>query len=128
MALTQGISAYGTLTLMVSTTVRSCEGGALCGDVAFALRLDSGRTALVVIDIAGHGTARAPLSAALADTIAVALRHDESPAGALAAADEQLRTFDDASPYAVGFVALVHPVLRTVVYAVRRSRRRVHAR
>ena len=115
--LSQGIPAYKPCTLTVSSTVRSFEGGVACGDVVFALPLDTDRTALVVIDIAGHGAARAPLSSVLADTIAVALRRGASPSGALAAADERLRTFDDASPYAVGFIAIVHPALRTVVYA-----------
>lgn len=44
MALVQEIPAYEPGKLMVSTTVHSCEGGAFCGAVAFALQLDSGRT------------------------------------------------------------------------------------
>jgi serine phosphatase RsbU (regulator of sigma subunit) len=91
--------------------------GGRCGDVAFALLLSSGCTAIVVIDVAGHGAARAPLSSAIADAITAALLSDASPGAALGCADERLRTFDDESPYAVAFVALVHPALRTVVYA-----------
>jgi len=102
---------------MVSSSVRSCDGGARCGDLTVALPLSSGRTAFIVIDIAGHGAGRAALSSAIADEIVTALIHDESPASALGRADQLLRTVDDDTPYAVVFVALVHPILRTVVYA-----------
>lgn len=102
---------------MVSSAVRGCAGGERCGDMAFVLPLDSDRTAIVVIDVAGHGAARAPLSSALADEVTSGLRRDGSPAAALACADQRLRTFDDEFPYAVAFVALVHPALRTVIYA-----------
>lgn len=88
-----------------------------CGDLAVTLPLRSGHTAIVVIDVAGHGATRAGMSSAIADAITAALLRDASPAVALGCADERLRTFDDESPYAVAFVALVHPVLRTVVYA-----------
>ena len=110
-------SATASSILTVSSSVRSCEGGARCGDVVRTLPLRSGRTAIIVIDVAGHGPGRASLSSAIADKIATALSHDESPASALARADQLLRTVDDESPYAVAFVALLHPVLRTVVYA-----------
>jgi serine phosphatase RsbU (regulator of sigma subunit) len=115
--LVDGASATAPSILTISSSVRSCEGGARCGDVVRTLPLRSGRTAIIVIDIAGHGADRAPLSSAIADEIATALSHDESPASALARADQLLRTVDDESPYAVAFVALLHPVLRTVVYA-----------
>ena len=85
--------------------------------MAFTLPLSSGHTAIVVIDVAGHGAARAGLSSAITETITAALLRDASPAAALASADELLRTFEDESPYAVAFVALVHPVLQTVIYA-----------
>lgn len=48
--------------MRVSSAVRSYDGGLRCGDVASVLPLSSGLAALVVIDVAGHGTARAPLS------------------------------------------------------------------
>ena len=112
-----GTPATGQPTLMVSSSVRSCDGGTRCGDLAVALPLSSGRTALIVIDIAGHGADRASLSSAIADEIVTALIHEESPASALDRADQLLRTVDDETPYAVAFVALVHPALGTVVYA-----------
>ena len=102
---------------VVSSAVRSFDGGERCGDMVFVLPLDSGRKAIVVIDIAGHGLARAPLSSAIAEAISEALRGDASPSVALQGADELLQTFEDESPYAVAFVAVVHPAVRTVVYA-----------
>jgi sigma-B regulation protein RsbU (phosphoserine phosphatase) len=81
------------------------------------LPLSSGRTAIILIDVAGHGAARAALSSAVADEIVTALVHDESPSVALDRADQLLRTVDDEIPYAVAFVALAHPALGTVVYA-----------
>ena len=110
-------SSTAPATMMISSAVRSCEGGELCGDIAFAFALDSGRTAIVVIDVAGHGAARSPLSSSLANEIASALRRDGSPAAALSRADEVLRASDDEIPYAVAFVATVHPLLRTIVYS-----------
>lgn len=103
--------------LVVSSSVRSCDGGARCGDQAVVLPLSSGRTAIIVVDIAGHGVGRALLSSAVVDEILAGLIHDESPASALARANQFLRTVEDETPYAVAFVALLHPVLRTVVYA-----------
>ncbi len=88
-----------------------------CGDVALAWPLRSGRTALVVVDAAGHGAARAPFASAVADTIMTELVRGESPAAALGCADELVRRCAEQSPYAVAFAALLHPVLRTVVYA-----------
>ena len=88
-----------------------------CGDRVLVLPLSSGHAAIIVIDVAGHGAARAPLSAVIADEIIASLLADASPALALGTADARLREFDDESPYAVAFVALVHPSLRTVVYA-----------
>jgi serine phosphatase RsbU (regulator of sigma subunit) len=102
---------------VVSSAVRSFDGGECCGDMVFVLPLDSGRKAIVVIDIAGHGLARAPLSSAIAEAINEALQGDASPSVALQRADELLQTFEDESPYAVAFVAVVHPAVRTVVYA-----------
>jgi len=87
------------------------------GDRVFVLPLSSGRSAIAVIDVAGHGMARAPLSSVIAGTIIASLLRNASPAMALGCADERLRTFDDELPNAVAFVALVHPILRTVVYA-----------
>ena len=104
-------------TLLVWSSVRSCDGSARCGDLAIALPLSSGRTALIVIDITGHGAGRAPLASVIADEIITALIDDESPSAALDRADQLLRTIDDETPYAVAFVALLHPVLRTIVYA-----------
>jgi phosphoserine phosphatase RsbU/P len=115
--LVEGIPAMCGSTCTVSSSVRGCGGGELGGDAAFVLPLDSGRTGIVVIDVAGHGAARAPLSSAIADEITAGLRCDGSPAAALGRADAFLRTIDDESPYAVAFVAVVHPSLRTVVYA-----------
>jgi serine phosphatase RsbU (regulator of sigma subunit) len=115
--LVDGIPATARPTLMVSSSVRSCDGGTRCGDLAVALPLSSGRTAIILIDITGHGAGRAALSSALTDEIVTALVHDESPSAALDRADQLLRTVDDETPYAVAFAALVHPVLRTVVYA-----------
>lgn len=88
-----------------------------CGDRAFVLPLDSDRLAIVVVDVAGHGAARAALSSAIAEAITSTLLRDPSPAAALGGADDRLRACEDESPYAVAFVALVHPRLRTVVYA-----------
>jgi serine phosphatase RsbU (regulator of sigma subunit) len=110
-------SATAPSILTVSSSVRSCEGGARCGDVVRTLPLRSGHTAIIVIDIAGHGAGRAPLSSAIADEITTALSHGDSPASALDKADQRLRTIDDETPYAVAFVAVLHPILRTVVYA-----------
>jgi hypothetical protein len=112
-----GIRATAQVGLTASSFVRSCDGGARCGDLAFALPLASDRTAVIVIDIAGHGAGRAALSSAIAKKIVASLIHDPSPASALDRADQFLRTVADETPYAVAFVALVHPVLRTVVYA-----------
>lgn len=98
--------------------VRAAHGeDGYCGDTAFAIPLASGRTAIVVIDVAGHGAARASLASAIGDAIGVPLVLGASPAQALGCADERLRTFSDECPYAVAFVALVHPALRTVAYA-----------
>jgi serine phosphatase RsbU (regulator of sigma subunit) len=102
---------------VVSSAVRSFDGGERCGDMVFVLPLDAGRKAIVVVDTAGHGPARAPLSSAIAAAISEALRGDTSPSVALQHADELLKTFEDESPYAVAFVAVVHPAVRTVVYA-----------
>jgi sigma-B regulation protein RsbU (phosphoserine phosphatase) len=110
-------SATAPSILTVSSSVRSCEGGARCGDVLRTLPLRSGHTAIIVVDIAGNGAGRAPLSSAISDEIATALSHGESPASALDKADQLLRTIDDEAPYAVAFVAVLHPTLRTVVYA-----------
>lgn len=100
------------------TAVRAAGGHEVpCGDRAFVLQLNSGRTAFITIDIASHGTSRAPLSSALAQMIATSLRCDGSPAAALGCADEWLRTVDDEYPYAVAFVAIVNPIAWTVVYA-----------
>jgi serine phosphatase RsbU (regulator of sigma subunit) len=77
----------------------------------------SGRTAIAVIDVAGHGATRAPFASALAGTMRVSLLADESPSLALHRADEQLRTFNDEFPFAVGFVAVLDPALRTVSFA-----------
>jgi hypothetical protein len=115
--LADGTPATVQPTLMVSSSVRSCDGSARCGDLAVALPLISGRTAIILIDIAGHGAGRASLASVIADEIVTALIHDASPASALDRANQLLRTVDDESPYAVAFVALLHPVLRTVVYA-----------
>jgi hypothetical protein len=103
--------------LAVSSALRSYDGGERCGDVAVTFALNSGRRAVVVLDVAGHGRARAPLAAVVAEAICASLWIDGSPAAALEAADERLRTLDDDVPYAVAFVAVIHPVTRTVVYA-----------
>jgi serine phosphatase RsbU (regulator of sigma subunit) len=116
-SLVDGTSITAQAALMVSSSIRSCDGGARCGDQAIVLPLSSGRTAIIVIDIAGHGAGRAVLASVVADEIVRALIHDASPSSALDQADQLLRTVDDETPYAVAFVALVHPVLRTVVYA-----------
>jgi phosphoserine phosphatase RsbU/P len=98
--------------------VRSSDGrGGACGDVAFSLPLDSGSTALIVVDVAGHGAGRAPLAAALADAIVAELLADGSAAAALGSADARLRSFADDSPYAVAFIALLNPASRAVAYA-----------
>ena len=115
--LVDGTPAMAQPTLMVSSSIRSCDGAARCGDLAVALPLSSGRTAIIVVDIAGHGAGRAALLSAIADEIVTTLIHDASPAAALDQADQLLQTVDDETPYAVAFVAIVHPVLRTVVYA-----------
>lgn len=88
-----------------------------CGDRVLVLPLSSGRTAIIVVDVAGHGAARAPLSAVIAEEIITSLLADASPALALGSADARLRESGDEFPYAVAFVALVHPSLRTVIYA-----------
>jgi serine phosphatase RsbU (regulator of sigma subunit) len=85
--------------------------------MALVLPLDADRTGIVVIDVAGHGTARARIASALVAEIAASLQCDGSPAAALSRADERLCAIDDELPYAVVYVALVHTVLRTVVYA-----------
>ena len=103
--------------MRVSSAVRSYDGGLRCGDVPSVLPLSSGRTAIVVIDVAGHGTARAPLSTALDDVMTASLRRDGSPALALNCAHQLLLASGDELPYAVAFVALVNPVFRTIVYA-----------
>jgi serine phosphatase RsbU (regulator of sigma subunit) len=78
--------------------------------------LDSENAAIVVVDAAGHGRARAPLSSAISDAIAGALLGGASPAAALVCADDRLRTFADESPYAVVFATVIN-ASRTVVYA-----------
>lgn len=103
--------------LSISSAVRGAGGSTHCGDVAYVLPLDSGRTAIVVLDVAGHGSARAQLAAILADAVTASLQRDGSPSVALSCANELLLNSSDESPYAVGFIALVHPALRTVIYA-----------
>ena len=115
--LVDGTLAIAEATLLVSSSVRSCDGGSRCGDLTVTLPLSSGHTAIIVLDIAGHGASRASLSSVIADEIISALIQDESPALALDRADQLLRAVDDETPYAIAFVALVHPTLRTVVYA-----------
>ena len=105
------------LSLISSSVIRSFDGGERCGDVALVLPLPAGRTALVVVDVAGHGAARAPIAAGLVAEITASLVLDRSPSVALARADEHLCACADESPYAVAFVALVDTALRTVVYA-----------
>jgi serine phosphatase RsbU (regulator of sigma subunit) len=104
-------------TVAVSFAVRSFEGGERCGDVVLVRPVGDRHTAIIVVDVAGHGALRAPLSAALGEAIATSLRRDGSPALALRCADELLRAGDDECPYAVAFVALADPALQTVVYA-----------
>jgi serine phosphatase RsbU (regulator of sigma subunit) len=101
----------------VSSALRSYDGGERCGDAILVFGLHSGRQAIVVLDVAGHGRARSPLSSAVAEAICTSLRSDGSPAAALESADARLRTLDDDLPYAVAFAAVIHPVTRTVVYA-----------
>jgi sigma-B regulation protein RsbU (phosphoserine phosphatase) len=113
----EGMSATFGSTLIQSSAIRSCDGSERCGDVAFVVPLETGRTGIVVIDVAGHGAARAPIAWTLAAEISASLQVDGSPAAALGQADERLCAVDDESPYAVAFVAVVHPVSRTVVYA-----------
>jgi hypothetical protein len=103
--------------LAVSSAVWSYDGGQRCGDAVLTLALTSGRRAVVVLDVAGHGRVRAPLSAAVAEAICASLRIDGSPSAALEAADARLRTLEDDLPYAIAFVAVIHPATRTVVYA-----------
>jgi serine phosphatase RsbU (regulator of sigma subunit) len=79
--------------------------------------LGAGRTALIVIDVAAHGAARARLSSMVAKTIASALRHGGSPATAIRSADTRLRKSDEEYPYAVAFVALIDPLDQTVLYS-----------
>jgi serine phosphatase RsbU (regulator of sigma subunit) len=87
-----------------------------CGDIVESLRLGSGRTALIVVDATGHGSAPAPLSSAIADTINAALRRGKTPGEALRWADRRVRKFASDLPYAVAFVALVDAA-RSAVYA-----------
>lgn len=115
--LVEGMPATFLSTFIHSSATRSCDGSERCGDVAVAVPLDSGRSGIVVIDVAGHGAARAPIASALAGEISASLQRDGSPAAALGQAGKRLCAFDDEFPYAVAFVAVVHPVLRTVVYA-----------
>lgn len=115
--LVSGAPAAAEPMLMISSSVRSCDAGTVCGDRAITLPLRSGRTAFVLLDIAGHGASRAFLSSAVANEIVRALMHDESPASALGRADRLLQTIDDESPYAVAFAAVVDPALQTLVYA-----------
>jgi serine phosphatase RsbU (regulator of sigma subunit) len=100
-------------------TVRAAGGRRRgpCGDHAFALRLRTGRTAVVLIDVAGHGPACGPTSSALGELISSSLDRDASPAVALGCADAWLRTSDAKVPYAVAFVGVFHPTHQTVVYA-----------
>jgi serine phosphatase RsbU (regulator of sigma subunit) len=88
-----------------------------CGDQTLLLPFSAERIALVVIDVTGHGPARARLSALLADAIATSLRYSSSPANALVAADARLREGDDEHPYAIAFVAVVDPRNGLVRYA-----------
>jgi serine phosphatase RsbU (regulator of sigma subunit) len=100
------------------TVVRAAHArGERCGDVARVLPLDAARTAIVVVDVAGHGAARAPLSSAISDVIVTALLRGASPAEALGCVDGLLRACADDVPYAVAFAAVVNALMRTVVYA-----------
>ena len=101
-----------------ATIVRAAHGAAgPCGDEARVVHLASGHVGIVVVDVAGHGWARAALSSAVADEILAELLRHRSPAIALGHGDRCLRTLDDDDPYAVAFVALVNPPRRTLVYA-----------
>jgi phosphoserine phosphatase RsbU/P len=85
--------------------------------VARVLPLDAARTAIVVVDVAGHGAARAPLSSAISDVIVTALLRGASPAEAFGFVNSLLRACADDVPYAVAFAAVVNVLMRTVVYA-----------
>jgi serine phosphatase RsbU (regulator of sigma subunit) len=88
-----------------------------CGDQTMLLPFSAGRIALVVIDVTGHGPARARLCVLVADAITTSLRYNSSPANALVAADAQLRESGDEHPYAVAFVAVADPRNGLVRYA-----------
>jgi serine phosphatase RsbU (regulator of sigma subunit) len=88
-----------------------------CGDRAFVMPLNAGRTAVVVIDVAAHGAARARLSSIVARAIASALRHGGSPATAIHSADARLRKSDEEYPYAVAFVGVIDPLAQTLLYS-----------
>jgi sigma-B regulation protein RsbU (phosphoserine phosphatase) len=102
-------------TWKISRSAEACGGPS--GDRIFSLPLRSGRTAVVSLDIAGHGSSRATLSLAVARTIIASLTRDPSPAVALGYADRYLRTSGDTLPYAVAFIALLHTQHRSVLYA-----------
>lgn len=87
------------------------------GDVALVVPMYAGNTAIVVVDVAGHGSQRASLSSAVAATIRTQLLRRGSPAMALRHADEFLQTHSDDLAYAVAFAAIVNPAAHTITYA-----------
>ena len=104
---------------MHTSTVRRAAYGlpGPCGDEARVVKFISGHIGVVVVDIAGHGGTRAPLSSAVADEMLAGLVKKRSPAAALGYGDRALRMLDDDVPYAVAFAALINPTRRTLVYA-----------
>jgi serine phosphatase RsbU (regulator of sigma subunit) len=103
--------------LHTAAVVRCQQRQGRCGDVAATFRLPSGNHALIVIDAAGHGEARAQLADIIAEVMIATLTCEESPGQAVFLAHEWLATSREALPYAVAFAAIVHPLSGTVLYA-----------
>lgn len=90
----------------------------VCGDAIRVANSYDGAFAFALVDVAGHGAARAPLSRAVGDAVMAALVAGATPSAALAAGDARLRCCDDECPYAVAFAARLHPRSGSLVYAV----------
>ena len=112
-------SARTPISAIHTSTVRRAAYGlpGPCGDEARVVKFVSGHVGIVVVDIAGHGGARATFSSAVADEMLAGLVKKRSPAVALGYGDRALRMLDIEVPYAVAFAALINPAHRTLVYA-----------
>lgn len=99
--------------------VRSSDGGALCGDVVTTAALSGTRLGIVVVDLIGCGTRRAPRAGALAADLIAMLALGASPATAMHFADAKLQAGgweDDLPPLAAAFAGIADCSNETLTY------------